>query len=321
MTDARNHLPVPSWPQLRSAWLPSDAVVQAGNALAALLLVLFWNRIAHGPTYLAFHAVVALLFHTLARHDAARAQAPGGLFTFVHYWAPAPFVLLLYFELGVLIPQFHPIAPDYRYDRILHATDVFLLGDPLLWVERISSRLLSDVLSLCYFAYYPFIIVVPVFLYASRQYAQYQRVTAIILVAFLISYLGYVLLPAIGPHKLFDASRPAALDGYGFARHGYDAVRDVKYEPPDVFPSGHTLFGVLVPVFAWRYYRRLFAWLAPVGAGIVLATFYLRFHYLVDIIAAVLLAPVAWRVGLWVERRVSAWSASEELELAEAPSK
>jgi hypothetical protein len=317
MSEGRSHLSIPFWPQLRGTWLPSDVVVQAGNALTAALVLAFWNRIAHAPSFLAFHAVVALLFHTLAQRDAARARGPGGLMTFVHYWAPAPFVLALYFELGILIPQVHPF-PDFRYDRLLHATDLLLLGDPLLWVRRMQNRLLSDVLSVCYVVYYPYIIVVPVFLYANGQYAQYQRVTVIILVAFLLSYLGYVLCPAVGPHKLFDVSRPPELDGYGLARRAYLTITAVAHEPPDVFPSGHTLFGVLVPAFAWRYQRRLFAWVVPVGCGIVLATFYLRFHYLVDILAAMLCAPVAWRLGAWVERRVTAWSSAEELDFAEA---
>jgi hypothetical protein len=59
----------------------------------------------------------------------------------------------------------------------------------------------------------------------------------------------------------------------------------------------------------------------PVGCGIVLATFYLRFHYLVDILAAMLCAPVAWRLGSWIERRVTAWSSAEELDFVEARSK
>jgi membrane-associated phospholipid phosphatase len=318
MPQVHHQFPVPSWPQLRSAWLPSDACVHAFNALSAGMIVLCWSRIAHGPVYLAFHAVMALLFQYLAKLDAARPREPAGVVTFLHSFAPAPFVLAVYFELGLLIPQIHPFS-DYRYDHVLHATDVFLLGDPLTWVNRMSNRLLSDVLSLCYFAYYPFIIVVPVFLYAHGQHTHYQRVTAIILVAFLISFVGYVMFPAIGPHKLFDASRPAALEGYGIAKRGYAAVRDVALEPPDVFPSGHTLFGVLVPALAWRYYRRLFAWVAPIGMGIVLATFYLRFHYLVDILAAIALAPVAWKLGLWVEQRVTGWSsAADALDFAEA---
>lgn len=321
MSPERHHLPSLSWPQLRAAWAPSDACVHALNTLTAAMVVLGWNHIAHASGYLAFHALVAALFQFLARQDAARPQGPGGLTTFVHSWAPAPFVLLVYFELGLLIPQVHPLG-DFRYDRLLHATDLLLLGDPLIWVERMSQRALSDVLSLCYFAYYPFIIVVPVFLYAHKQYAIYQRVTAIILMGFLISYSCYVFFPAIGPHKLFDAYRPEALDGYGFAKRGYAAVRNVALEPPDVFPSGHTLFGVLVPALAWRYYRRLFFWVLPVGCGIVLATFYLRFHYLVDILAAMALAPVTWKLGVWVEQRVASWSsATDELDFAEARSK
>jgi len=47
MSDARTPFPIPSWPQLRSAWLPSDAIVQTGNALTAGMVVLFWNRIGH----------------------------------------------------------------------------------------------------------------------------------------------------------------------------------------------------------------------------------------------------------------------------------
>jgi membrane-associated phospholipid phosphatase len=58
----------------------------------------------------------------------------------------------------------------------------------------------------------------------------------------------------------------------------------------DCFPSGHTELTVLVLYYARKFDRRIFWWLLPFGIGIVLSTVYLRYHYVIDVIAGAVLA-------------------------------
>ncbi|MEY4577330.1 MAG: hypothetical protein RL701_2033 [Pseudomonadota bacterium] len=286
-------------------WLPLDVLVQWANLSLGLTVLLVGQRLQHPGAWFGLHVTLALAVYMLAKHADAEAAGSDPL-TLLHHWLPALVVPAIYFELGLLIPLVRDYS-DYRYDYALQAIDVWVLGDdPAAAVGGFANRALSDILSACYVGYYAFTLAVPVALYMRGAYDEYQRVASIIVVAFLVSYVGYVIVPALGPHRLFDGPRPLELEGYGFARYSYQQLLGIPNEPPDAFPSGHSLIGVIVPALAWRWHRPLFYWLAPVGVGIVLATIYLRLHYLTDVVAAFALAPVCWQLGRAVERRFGA---------------
>ena len=277
-------------------WLPADFLVQGGNALLGLTLVLFAARVAYAPAYVALHIALAAAHQALVRGDLRRANQ-SSVWTFLHAWCPLVIFMLVYFELDLLIPQLHPFA-DYPYDRVLQDIDVWLLGDPVATVARVASAPVSELLTVCYWSYYVFPLIVPTALYLRGANEGFRAVVAILLFSYVFCYLGYVLCPAVGPHRQFDGPRLAALNGYGLAGAAYRALASVRVEPPDAFPSGHAMVGMLVPALALRWSRPLFAWLAPIGAGMVVSTVYLRYHYLADVFAAFVLAPIAWKLGL-----------------------
>jgi len=60
---------------------------------------------------------------------------------------------------------------------------------------------------------------------------------------------------------------------------------------------------MLVLFLSWRLHRRVFWGLLPFAIGLILGTMYLRYHYVVDVLAAVLLVPVSLVSGRWLHRR------------------
>jgi membrane-associated phospholipid phosphatase len=58
----------------------------------------------------------------------------------------------------------------------------------------------------------------------------------------------------------------------------------------DAFPSGHTAVVLLVLAYAWRSVRGLFWICLPLVVALILSTVYLRYHYVVDVLAGFLLA-------------------------------
>ncbi|MET0385224.1 MAG: phosphatase PAP2 family protein [Polyangiales bacterium] len=274
---------------------PLDWIVQSANALLALGVAVAAPALPHAAAFAAGHGLLAVFVWQLGRGpmSLARPLTPRAL---LRHWLPAAFVVLMYFELGVLVPLLRSYD-DFRYDRALQAIDVWLLGDPPLFVARHASRALSDVLMLCYFAYYPLALAVPAALYARGERAAFERSAAVILMGFLVSYAGYLAWPAVGPHRLFDLQRPSVLDGFGFSRLAYEWLRAVPSEPPDAFPSGHALVALLAVALAWRWRRPLVYVVAPIAGGIVVATVYLRLHYIADVIAACALAPLCYWLG------------------------
>ena len=67
------------------------------------------------------------------------------------------------------------------------------------------------------------------------------------------------------------------------------------------FPSLHAAVSLVALVYAWRYVRAWFWVLLPFCLGLWVSTIYLRHHYVVDLLAGWVLAPVAivgWRRAL-----------------------
>lgn len=275
--------------------LPLDGLVQIANAALSSAVLWRYHVLPHAAAFVTCHVLLAVSVFVLGRRYDAQAPLFEPL-AFLHAWLPAVFILGMYFELGLLIPLLRDYS-DLRFDRALQDIDVWLLGDPLALVERYGSALLSDVLTLCYFAYYPLALLMPATLYVHGDKREFQRAATIILVGFVVSYVGYVAWPALGPHRVFDARRPMVLDGYGLSQVAYEWLLAVPHEPPDAFPSGHALISMLVPALAWPTHRKLFYVCTPICVGIVLATLYLRLHYVADVLAALLIAPVCYRLG------------------------
>jgi len=282
--------------------LTSDLVALFANAMLFGTVLACASRIDRASAYLCGHLTLALVLFALAQRDGASSRPALGL-RFVHDWLPALLVFGMYFEIGLLSPQIHPIG-DHRFDRALQAIDVWLLGSPVAFVAGFAQRPLSDWLTLCYWAYYPFPFILPAVLYARGARAEFQRVVASIQFAFLLAYVGYLLCPAVGPHRLFDGARLASLNGYGLSESAFALLNSFTLEPPDAFPSGHALLAVLVPALSYRVLPRLFPWLSLVGAGMAIATVYLRYHYLADVAVSFALVPVAIWLGSAVHARV-----------------
>lgn len=73
-------------------------------------------------------------------------------------------------------------------------------------------------------------------------------------------------------------------------------------------PSGHTQIALMVLYLAYRYQRILFYIYLPIICGLILSTVYLRYHYVVDLIAGIFTALgclfVAPRIyAYWKEER------------------
>ena len=72
----------------------------------------------------------------------------------------------------------------------------------------------------------------------------------------------------------------------------------------DVFPSLHVGISFVVWLYAYRNSRRLFLVLSPLILSLWVSTVYLRYHYLIDCIAGLILAPLSFLLANWLFKRL-----------------
>ncbi|MCX6557043.1 MAG: fused MFS/spermidine synthase [Candidatus Aminicenantes bacterium] len=189
------------------------------------------------------------------------------LFFCREYWIYLAFAPISVIWLKVVI-FFTPQTIDATLKKI----DIFIFsGYPDAWIKSLNISGLPLIwLSLFYFLlpFYP--IALSGFFYVKKEFVMLRKVTQSFLLCGMVGWLFYLLFPAIGPEFI----------DFKVAGFPHPAI------PRNCFPSLHTAWGLLVLLYAWKYKKKIF-WilLFPISQMIV-ATVFLRFHYVIDLIAA-----------------------------------
>ena len=235
---------------------------------------------------------------------AGEARWPTPAWRVARIWYIVPFILCAFRELHYLVPQVHNFD-DHRYDRILGAIDRRWLGDVDGFFLGLLNPAAADVLHLCYWSYYVSLVVLGAALHRKGEWERLHEYATVVLTSLLLSYVGYLVVPAVGPHHFYE-SRPAVLDGWIVGGPLHRTMSALELRMPDAFPSGHTLMSLVLVFLAWTHASRRTLWIvAPTAVGCILATMALRYHYVVDVAASFALFPAALWLALRLHRSVN----------------
>ena len=203
----------------------------------------------------------------------------------------------------------HYINPD-DIDLVLIKLDYLIFGNhPTVMLERILNPFLTDILQMAYSTYYFIPISFGIILLMNKQREEFDKTIFMILLCFYLSYLGYILFPALGPRFYLSNIQTTELQGFFAAEPIQNLLNRLEGIKRDAFPSGHTGIALTVLYLAYRYKRGYF-WIAlPIVAALIFSTVYCRYHYVVDVIAGfglTLLTIVIgeWYYGWWIKRQV-----------------
>jgi len=207
---------------------------------------------------------------------------------------PTISILAIYDSLGRLV---HSINPQ-DVDPLLIRLDYLLFsGNPTVMMEKITSPLLTDFLQLAYTSYYFLPFTLGIWLKVKRDDAAFDRSIFFIMLCFYLSYLGYMLMPAIGPRFTLDHLQHTQLEGALITRPVQELLNRLEGVKRDAFPSGHTGVALTVLYLSFVFEKRLFRYFLPVVLALIFSTVYLRYHYVVDVIGGILLALITILMG------------------------
>lgn len=213
-------------------------------------------------------------------------------------------ILLFYPTSDLLIDT---LQRSRLVDPALISIDEALFGGHAsVWMERFVSPSLTDLMSLCYFLH---LIIPPLIVVVAALHAPRALFIEVIEGFVLMSAIGvtlYVAFPAIGPLHTLSHLYSRDLAG-GLLTDANRAVIDATRVPRDAFPSLHVAISALLLVYAWRVSRPLGILAAPFIVGNWVSTVYLRYHYLIDVVAGFALVPLVYATVRWWMRRFPAY--------------
>ena len=269
---------------------PADALNFLSLTALTILIVFSGSRIPQAPylilLYSGLFLVQALLL--LLRHRSR----------FMH-WAyhlifPTVSILAIFDSLEYVV---HAVNP-YDIDQLLIELDFLLFsGHPTVMLEKMMHPLLTDALQIAYASYYLMPFAIGFVLLAEKREQEFDLALFMIMLCFYLSYAGYLLFPAIGPRFTITHLQSTDLRGFILTAPIQELLNRLEGIKRDAFPSGHTGVALTVLVLAFKFKKTLFWILLPFVAALIFSTVYLRYHYVVDVLAGVILTALTFSFG------------------------
>jgi membrane-associated phospholipid phosphatase len=213
-------------------------------------------------------------------HEAAARSSDGTRITWstVAHSLTRPYRVTIPMVVLVCLVPFYLLIAGRTRDGAVHA--------PALALDRLLP--VNPEWALVYGALYAFLIVVPVFVVRHEELL--HRTVLAYLSVWALAYLCFLLYPTVAP-------RPNTVLGNGFAAWGLRFLYDA--DPPyNCFPSLHVAHSFVSALACHRVHRNFGVVAISCASLVALSTLYTKQHYVVDVIAGVLLAFLAFAVFL-----------------------
>lgn len=212
---------------------------------------------------------------------------------------PLFFILLIYGQVQNFIEVMNPEL----YDDILIEIDRWLFGtDPTHFLADYTHPLITEYLQIAYFSFYLLPVIHAIELLISKQNDKYENFVSVVLFTFYFSYLLYLFMPAVGPRFMLHefANMNIELPGIFFTEFLRElinsgggipdnAINPVLYVNRDCMPSGHTMVTLVVIFMVFKNNSKYKYIILTLGISLIFGTVYLRYHYVIDVIAGIIL--------------------------------
>lgn len=261
----------------------ADVTVTAMASFAAALVLFDGTWHPHWVASFVAFAFVALGLTALRALGDMQDRFPRMriFHTLGNFWL-LPTVIIGHFSLGPIVDSAHPRLLDAELAQL----DLRLFGvHPSLWLGDVVGPVITEFVMLCYYGYFLGPVILGALLLARRRTEAYGEYVLGLALYFCANYAFYVVVPAVGPRFFLAQMFDQPLNGLWLTSTLDGLMRTPIYNR-DCFPSGHTGVTITVLVYAWRYHRRFFWIWLPVGVGLISATLIGRFHYGIDLLAA-----------------------------------
>lgn len=271
---------------------PGDTVTIIVIIFLVMLTVLFYKALPKATYLLSLYSILFAAQITLIK------LRNNGKFLrfFYDLIFPVICVLAIFDSLEWVV---HYINPDDIDPLLIRLDYLIFRNHPTVMLEKIMNPFLTDILQIAYSTYYFIPISYGAVLLLNKQREEFNKSLFMILFCFYLSYLGYILFPALGPRFAIDHLQTTELQGFLVTEPLQNLLNRLEGIKRDAFPSGHTAVTVLVLYLAYRYKKGFFWICLPIVISLVFSTVYCRYHYVVDVIAGFGLTLLTIILGEW----------------------
>lgn len=207
----------------------------------------------------------------------------------ISYWYPETYHLTHAINGGaVLVPNL-----DMFFDQL--DIKLFNCSPAMEFSALIPHAWFSEIMYFAYFAYYLIYAYIIVYFF-FRDYKNLYKATFIILLSFFIYYIVFIVVPVEGPQFYYSVADAQVPEGYFFS-FLMRSIQGMGEMPTGAFPSSHVGMTLIYLFILFKYKRNAFWITLPVACLLFASTVYIKAHYLVDVVAGFIFAPILFFIS------------------------
>ena len=270
------------------------------TALGVLQIIL-WRRVPESHILLPIY--VGCLMLLALSIVAARPRSRPGLRLVDELITPIIVLLVVFETLGYSIPA---LNSNWLEPALVRMDSWFFGMTGSEYLERFYSGPLLDLMHVFYISFYFVPLSLLIIMYRRGSRAEFQLAVAAIGLTFYTDFLLYYIFPVLGPYRnpQIHFTRDIMASGGVITRvlRGFlDHAEIVAY---DCFPSGHIAATLVSILLAYRFRLTIRSLYVFLGVMIAISTVYLRYHYVMDLLAGALVAVLIYSIAPYACRVV-----------------
>jgi membrane-associated phospholipid phosphatase len=245
--------------------------------------------------FLPFNLLIILFFLNLPGWRQKYQSKPE-----LEFWlqaAPLAGYAYLYKLAGSLVA----LVTSNPRDPWLARLDASIFGiSPNEWVSSLYRPWLTELLILAYVAYLPLVVVLAYLLFKQNGEEQSNLYIFSLGLAYLACFILFIIFPAYSPRFYIPDIKPAP--GY-FFRGLMNKVEIWGQYRGGSFPSAHCAAGTVMIYYAFKAGHRTFWFVFPLILLFFFSTVYGQYHYVVDILAGIIIGLLAIAAAGLMDRK------------------
>ena len=172
---------------------------------------------------------------------------------------------------------------------------IFNSQPSLIFSSNFNMLWFSELMNFSYFSFYILVAAIPLILYfkANKNFNKYYF---ILIFSFYSYYLFFAIFPVIGPQFYFPLELRVLPDS-GVFHNIMLFIQEKGETPTGAFPSSHIGITWLIVFLIYKTYPKLLYLVLIFAILISFSTVYLKAHYLVDVMAGLISAPLLYALA------------------------
>lgn len=224
---------------------------------------------------------------------------------FIRLCAPIIVFISIYSSLSSIIDKINPRVVDpilIKMDEIL-----FFGRNPVLMMEKFITSGRTAWFSIAYLSYFWYFPITFGVLFIKHKIKEFHILSLAVAIIAYLGFVGYLTMPAVGPFYAQQHIFSKNLQGQSIANFTFNLIDTYGYNK-GTFPSLHAAFSLTFLLFTFKHLRKLFYIYLPLVISLLISTIYLRQHYVIDLIAGLVLSLFA----LYVAPKIYGWWARKK---------